>query len=224
MERTYLIEIDSAAARAGDRDSIGGWPVLDPGQQVPVCDCGTTMALYFQLEVPADVPHFGGDQLLVFQCPVDSDAAFDPEPQLPERYWETPLANDSRFWRILLQHAGTPRPDRDPYFAPRRLSLAGHTDWDPDPDYSGPLQGFKVGGAAYWVQDAPAVRCACGADMTFLCQVTEDFTFRDYLDPDRAESLVCDGIDDGLLLGNQVYILACPARCDPAAVVPVCQN
>ncbi|MEU0539595.1 hypothetical protein ABZ319_06970 [Nocardia sp. NPDC005978] len=224
VEQTFVVGIDSATARAGDRDTIGGWPVLDAGQPVPECDCGATMALYFQLEVPAEVPYFGGDQLLVFQCPVDSDASLDPEPQLPERYWDTPTGNQPRFWRILLQRAGTVAATRDPHFAPRRLSLRPVVDREPDPRYSGPLQGFKVGGTPYWVQDAPEVRCACGSDMTFLCQVTEDFPFRKYLDPDRDGTVDCDGVEDGLLLGNQVYILACPAHCDPAAVVPICQN
>ena len=27
-----------------------------------------------------------------------------------------------------------------------------------------------------------------------------------------------------LFLGNEVYLLACPKRCDPAAVLPVNQN
>lgn len=220
---TYLIDVSDEAATAGDRDTLAGWPVLDAGQPWPVCDCGARMALYFQVRVPDDVPDFGGDQLLVFQCPLESDACFSADQQLPERFWDEPPANDHAFWRILLQRNGVATPDADPHLRPRRLSLHRDEDVDHHNDET-PLQGFKIGGAPYWVQDGEQYRCPCGADLVFICQVPEDFDFYEHLPEEVAESVECPAFDDGLLLGNVVYILACPAHCHPAAAYPVCQN
>ncbi|WP_405138426.1 hypothetical protein [Nocardia sp. NBC_01388] len=55
---TYVVDVSGEMGVAGDRDTIGGWPVLDADQPWPVCDCGARMALYFQVEVPAGVPHY----------------------------------------------------------------------------------------------------------------------------------------------------------------------
>ncbi|WP_327145763.1 hypothetical protein [Nocardia sp. NBC_01327] len=217
---TYVIDVSGEIGVAGDRDTIGGWPVLDADQPWPLCDCGARMALYFQVEVPAGVPHFGGDQLLVFQCPAESDACYPSETQLPAEYWDHPAENDHAFWRILLQRNGVPVDAADPYLQPHRLVVRGFEDADHGND-SLPLQDFKVGGAAFWVQAAEHFRCACGTDLVFLCQVPENFDFSAYLrDPD----IDLPAFDDGLLLGNIVYILACPAHCHPAAAYPVCQN
>ncbi|WP_433591081.1 hypothetical protein [Nocardia sp. CA-145437] len=222
---TYVIDVSDEPAVAGDRDTIGGWPVLDADQPWPVCDCGARMALYFQVRIPDDVPHFGGDQLLVFQCPLESDACFSTaDPQLPERFWDKPPANPHAFWRILLQRNGAPAQTPDPFLRPSRLTLHRYEDVDHHNEDS-PLQDFKVGGAPYWVQDAEHYRCRCGADLTFLCQIPEDFGFDDHLRDDLDDSADYPAaFDDGLLLGNMIYILACPAHCHPAAAYPVCQN
>ncbi|MFE3541931.1 hypothetical protein ACFXK0_03035 [Nocardia sp. NPDC059177] len=221
---TYLISAGAEPAERGDRDSIGGWPVLDAGQDWPMCGCGSALALYFQVGIPGSVPHFGGDQLLVFCCPAEGDCAPMPGTPLPERYWDTLPANEPHGWRILLQRTGIAHQAADPYFTPRRLTLTAATDYDDEPGFEGPLQGFKIGGAPSWVQDAEEHRCACGAEMVFLCQVSEDFPFRKFADPGLDPSIRRDAIDEGLFLGNQVYLLACPDRCDPAALWPVCQN
>ncbi|MEV0538379.1 hypothetical protein [Nocardia salmonicida] len=211
---TYGINVSEQAAVAGDRDSIGGWPLLDATQPWPVCGCGVQMALYFQVAVPADVPHFGGDQLLVFQCPDESDASIAAEGQLPPEFWEKPPLNKLAFWRILLQRNGLPAHGEDPYLQPRRLILTGYTGDNQS------LPSFAVGGDPSWVQGPRYYRCACGEDLVFLCEVPEDFEFYEYV----KESVERTALDDGLMLGNSVYILACPAHCHPAAAFPVCQN
>ncbi|MFI7668174.1 hypothetical protein [Nocardia sp. NPDC049526] len=219
---SYSIDVSSDAGIAGDRDTLGGWPVLDADQPWPVCNCGQRMSLYFQLRVPADVPHFGGDQLLVFQCPAESDACFPADPQLPAEFWDAPPENSHAFWRILLQRNGVAARTADPYLRPHRLELHRTEDLDHD-NGEGPLQGFKVGGEPFWVQEPERYRCPCGSELSFLCQVPENFEFYHYLN-DLDESVDCPAFDDGLLLGNVVYILACPAHCHPAAAYPVCQN
>ncbi|UGT60735.1 hypothetical protein [Nocardia asteroides] len=220
---TYLIRAGGDPAAAGDRDTVGGWPVLDAGQPWPVCPCGARMALYFQLLVPADVAHFAGDQLLAFQCPVESDACFQATGQLPPEFWDHPPANDHAHWRILLQRNATEVAELDPHLRPHRLTLERAVDDDDTPGYEGPLQDFKVGGSPHWFQGAEHLRCPCGAELVFLGQVAENYDFGGFRN-DTAQAAEAIALDDGFLLGNMVYLLACPAHCHPAAVYPVCQN
>ena len=121
----YLVEITTTPAVAGDRDTMGGWPILEPDQPWPTCRCGIRMVLFFQLDVPPDIPVFGGDHLLAFQCPRHNEACFGPrERQLPPRYWDQPPPpNEMAFWRILRQRTGVTAAMADPYLQPRRLTL-----------------------------------------------------------------------------------------------------
>ncbi|MEU8901698.1 hypothetical protein [Nocardia sp. NPDC048505] len=216
---TFVLAIGSEPAQPGDRDTLGGWPILEAGRSWPECDCGARLALFFQLEIPAEVPHFGGDQLLVFHCPQESGpSGSSTETQLPERYWDHPPGADSRFWQILLQRNGTATQTPDPYFPPKRL-IIDSTPNQLDCDAFGDL-----GGIPDWLQAPEHHHCACGTDLAFLCQIYEDFPFADYVDPDLDDSLDSSGLEDGLFLGNQVYLFACPAHCDPAATWAVCQN
>ncbi|SBT51115.1 hypothetical protein [Micromonospora auratinigra] len=218
----YRIEITSTPAVAGDRNTVGGWPLLDADQPWPVCECGSRMALFFQLDVPADIPTFGGEHLLAFQCPRHNDACLPTAERLPPRYWEQPPApNELAFWRVLLQRAGVPADTADPYLQPLRLSLAAAEERHGKG--SAGVWAFKVGGRPVWSQEAEHYRCACGSDLAFLLQVPENFGFPKR--PEAAEQVdTFNGNEYGMFLGNDVYLLACPARCDPAAVWPVNQN
>jgi hypothetical protein len=101
------------------------------------------------------------------------------------------------------------------------LTLHPFTD-TPDADGIG-AQTFKVGGTPSWAQYPEHYRCACGAEMVYLCQVPENLDFA--VNPGQPEQADSDGSDIyGLFLGNEVYLLACPAHCDPAAVWPVTQR
>ncbi|MBF9130271.1 hypothetical protein I0C86_15090 [Plantactinospora sp. S1510] len=219
----YLIEITSTPAVAGDRNTIGGWPILDPGQTWPACRCGTQMALFFQLDIPLDVPTFGGDHLLAFQCPRHNEACFPPrDRQLPALYWDQPPPpNKMSFWRILRQRAGVRAASADPHLQPLRLTLERAEEVS-DRHGNG-ASAFKVGGLPAWIQGPENYRCACGTELAFLCQVPENVGF-----PKRPEAEPqidsFSAAEYGMFLGNEVYLLACPARCDPAAVWPVNQN
>ena len=81
---------------------------------------------------------------------------------------------------------------------------------------------FKVGGTPSWAQDPEYYRCACGADLMYLCHVPEGMEFA--VHPGQPEQPYSLGDSYGLFLSNEVYLLACPAHCDPAAVWPVNQN
>ncbi|MFD0975126.1 hypothetical protein [Plantactinospora endophytica] len=218
----YLIEITPTPAVSGDRNTIGGSPILAPDQTWPACRCGTRMALFFQLDIPPDVPTFGGDHLLAFQCPRHNEACFPPrERQLPPHYWDRPPPpNEMSFWRILRQRTGVPASTADPYLRPLRLTVAraeksgGRRDGSP---------AFRVGGRPAWLQRPERYRCACGSDLAFLAQIPENLGFPKRPEADeQQDSFRAD--EYGMFLGNEIYLLACPDWCDPAAVWPVNQN
>ncbi|MEU8959541.1 hypothetical protein AB0C93_35235 [Streptomyces sp. NPDC048518] len=189
-----------------------------PAHPWPTCFCGRRMALFFQLDVPPDIAYFGGDHLLVFHCRTHNDAS-DPDVtdggRLAPRFWHAPQPNyPSPFWRVLLLPAPEPQvvtkpdPDAEPSLRPLPLTLQPFED-TPGP-YGCGAQVFKVGGIPSWAQSPEQYRCACGADLAYLCQVPEGMEFGDET--------------DALFLGNEIYLLACPDHCDPAAVWPVNQN
>ncbi|MET7361122.1 hypothetical protein ABZS76_22115 [Streptomyces sp. NPDC005562] len=190
-----------------------------PAHPWPACFCGRRMALFFQLDVPPDIAYFGGDHLLVFHCRTHNDAS-DPDVtdgRLAPRFWDAPQPHyPSPFWRVLLLPApelpaGTkpaPDPDAEPSLRPLPLTLRPFED-TPDP-YGCGAQVFKVGGIPSWAQSPERYRCGCGAELSYLCQVPEGMEFGDET--------------DALFLGNEIYLLACPDHCDPAAVWPVNQN
>ncbi|GIE30415.1 hypothetical protein Ait01nite_034600 [Actinoplanes italicus] len=211
----HVIEMTDEPAEPGDRNTAGGRPILAPGQSWPVCTCGERMAFFFQIDVPDDVPDFGGEHLLVFQCPVHNEAAFGPA-RLPDRYWETPSGGyDMAHWRFLRHRGGDVADVEDEVMQPRRLVLraAGPDDeWD-----------FRVGGEPAWIQGEEKYTCACGAELAFLVQIPENYGFPKLPEAPRQPDTF-DSNAYGLLLGNMVYILACPDRCDPAAAWPANQN
>ncbi|MEV4343170.1 hypothetical protein AB0J83_01630 [Actinoplanes sp. NPDC049596] len=195
------------AATAGDRDTIGGWPLLADGQEWPSCYCGERMVFFFQADLPE------GEHLSVFQCPVHDDAAFAESQQLPERFWEV----GERFWRIFVQAPGTAADQADPYVEGRRLTR--REEAETVDQFGRGRPGFKLGGVPSWAQGPEQYRCACGTEMEFLAQVPENFGFDMWpMKPDHKDEQV------QLFLGNELYILACPARCHPEAAWPVLQN
>ncbi|MEV6608712.1 hypothetical protein [Kutzneria sp. NPDC051319] len=218
----YLVEVGSEQAGEGERNTVGGWPVLDAGRAWPVCDCGERMVLFFQVDVPADIAVFGGDHLLVFQCPKHNDACFPPSSRrLPEGFWDAPPDNDMRFWQILLHKGNTRAAEADAYLQPHRLILTRAEERIDEHGRGRP--GFKLGGVPAWAQDPEHYICRCGAALAQVCQVPEDFGFDKR--PERPSQPYTFHDDQyGLFLGNEVYIVACPEHCDPAAAWPIAQN
>lgn len=146
-----------------------------------------------------------------------------PHGRLVPRYWDAPQSPyPGPFWRILLQRrADLPAAEPEPSICALPLTLRPFDD-APDPRGIG-AQGFKLGGTPSWAQGPEYYTCACGAGLEYLCQVPEytEFAVRPGL-PEQPYSVGADTY--GLFLGNEVYLMACPAHCDPAAVWPVNQH
>ncbi|MFI0960892.1 hypothetical protein ACH4S8_05680 [Streptomyces sp. NPDC021080] len=221
----HTIEVGTEPLERPARNSTGGRPFLDDTAEWPECFCGERMALFFQLDIPADIQHFAGDHLLVFHCRAHNDAS-DPESadgRLVPGYWDAPQPPYPRpFWRVLLQrHASLPAPETEPSVRAMPLTLRPLVD-TPSPRGLG-AQTFKIGGTPSWAQDPEHYRCACGADLVYLCQVPEGMEFA--VHPGLPEQPYSIGADTyNLFLANEVYLLACPDHCHPAAVWPVNQN
>ncbi|GAA3499579.1 hypothetical protein ACF09G_09695 [Streptomyces albogriseolus] len=212
----YGIEIGTEPLDRPARNSVGGWPYFVDGQEWPRCFCGERMALFFQLDVPEDIEFFGGEHLSVFHCAHHNEAS-DPvtaDGRLVPRFWEAPQPPfPGSFWRVLLQRdPGIPEAEPEPAVRALPLTLRPAQD-----TY------FKVGGTASWAQSPEYYRCACGSELAFVCQVPENWEFGVRTGaPVQPDSIRDDAYL--LFLGNEVYLLACPQRCDPAAVFPVNQN
>jgi len=221
----HLVEVGSEPLDGPARNSVGGRPYLDEGQSWPECFCGERLVLFFQLDIPTDVETFGGDHLLVFHCRAHNDATYaeEADDRLLPRYWDAPQPPYPRpFWRVLLQrHATLPAAEAEPSLYALPLTLRPFTD-TPDAEGIG-AQAFKLGGTPSWAQYPEHYRCACGADMVYLCQVPENMGFA--ARPRRPEQPYSGGTGTyELFLGNEVYLLACLAHCDPAAVWPLTQS
>ncbi|MGJ3560719.1 hypothetical protein ACR6C2_29165 [Streptomyces sp. INA 01156] len=144
----YEIEIGTEPLERPARNSVGGWPCFDDGQEWPRCFCGERMALFFPLDLPDDIEFFGGEHLSVFHCAHHHDAA-DPvtagdraDRRLVPRFWEAPQPPfPGSFWRVLLQRdPGAPEAEPEPTVRALPLSLR------PFVDGHGPFEvHFKVG-------------------------------------------------------------------------------
>jgi hypothetical protein len=222
----HMVEVESEVLERPERNSVGGWPFLDDGQEWPECFCGERLVLFFQLDLPPELGPFGGDHLLVFHCRTHNEAAIaelSHDGRLVPRYWDAPQEPYPRpFWRVLLQRSATRSlAEPEPSLRARALTLRSFTDV-PNKRGKG-AQTFKVGGAPSWAQDPEYYQCACGADLVYVCQVPEDMQFAIHPgQPEQPDGSATDAYV--LFLGNEVYLLACPEHCDPAAVWPVNQN
>ncbi|WP_239647863.1 YwqG family protein [Nocardiopsis ganjiahuensis] len=222
----YAVDVGSEVLERPARNSIGGWPFLDEGQEWPECFCGERLVLFFQLDLPLDLGPFGGDHLLLFHCRTHEEAAIpdtSEDGRIVPEYWDAPYAGEDRpFWRVLLQsRAAKPWADPEPFLRALPLTLRAFTETLSERGKGAQI--FKVGGTPSWAQDPERHRCACGAELVYVCQVPESMEFA--VAPGQPEQPDGGGHGHyGLFLGNEVYLMACPEHCDPAATWPVNQN
>jgi hypothetical protein len=247
----HLVEQLSMASGEMARDSIGGRPILPVGVSWPTCACGRRMTLFFQFDVREGfaLPFVAGSHLCVFMCPVHNDAPemLNAARQLRQRFWDRRRRIDgsTRFYELYLHRPGSSVSDvvhpPDEILRPKQLRFVLQDEVADDDavtlrahekyagvslslgEVVGGVQGFKVGGQPAWAQAPEVHRCCCGAQMLFVCQVPLDWPFAKLPGaPEQPDSSSSD--DYCLFLGNETYVFACEAQCDPRAVHVVVQN
>jgi hypothetical protein len=217
--RVYMLQAEPRPLDRLGRDTVGGRPVLAAQQPWPTCHCGQKMTFFFQLDIPRDLAPFGGSHLLAFQCPKHNDAVFPPRvARMPAGYWDTP----GQFWRIYLNKPGaeTTAAEVEPALAPAAIVARPSEDLV---KHGTGVMGWKLGGVPSWAQDPESYECSCGGQLRYLCQVPINFGFA--TNPGQPEQPGWyRSVEYALMLGNEIYILACDRQCDPRAVWPVNQN
>lgn len=197
------------------RCSVGGDGILPTELQVPACrNCGSQLLLFVQLDIDPNwsLPLAANSHLVIFMCPQCNEIpSFDefPAGKLPQRFWETGEGH----WFAALS-----RPDaaetvlrQEPRLVVKQLAFSPTEEMGHLPD------SIVVGGPAYWLQDAVSYQCSCGAEMSLVMQISENFGFeKQPAAPSQKDSFSDD--EYCLFLGNEVYVFACPRQCDPRAV------
>lgn len=225
----HKIVVTEQAANSGDRNSIGGAPIFAQHQEHPRCKiCNAEMTLFLQFDIKAEfsLPFQVGNHLLVFMCPNHNELPLVPEdydsPELPKKYWE----QDSGHYALILN-----RPDVeeigvvDRFIAAKQIEFikAEETVTDLDNFLSGSPEELKVGGVPGWLNYSVAKQCQCGGELRFTCQIPDWFGFdQTAIAPPQPHSF--SATQYCLLLGNQVYILACENQCCDRALIAVCDN
>jgi hypothetical protein len=209
------------------RDSAGGYAILAAGQDYPVCKiCNEKMVLFLQFDLPEKfkLPFKAGSHLTLFMCRKhDEPVWWEGISQLPEDYMEP------EYYRLILNPPGITEKnaDLDPYLVYSELEF---NETDEEEETAGPdnkrhqigRQSFKVGGTPSWAQDPENHTCSCGAAMSFIGQVPQDFNFPKAEGAEKQPNSYSN-TSYNLFLGNEVYIFACEKQCSPFAVTAVCQ-
>jgi predicted DNA-binding WGR domain protein len=198
----------------GARASFGGRPILAKAQAWPECGtCKVRMSLLLQFDVEK---RFGlcfkpGSHLLFFSClscgenpPIVSGAKLSKaslDPKSPQSY--RVILNPPRVSEVV--HDVDPTMQAAPIsFTPSPEKLRNGLDCRLGAD------GEKLGGAPAWTQPPRYIRCACGAPLAFVLQVSEGRHFdwkpkgKSWQEP---------------FYGNPHMVFACSAQCDPYAAV-----
>lgn len=203
------------------KNSIGTAPWLPSGIRSPVCaQCSTSMQLFFQFDIDRrfNLPLQEGSHFVLFMCPecneIPSFESYSGK-QLPERFWEK---TEGHFFSAL--------------YKPQNLLVENNIssllksyklDFHQINSVKMPNELIKVGGKPDWLQDDERFFCCCGEEMSFICQVPENYPFpKTDSAPEQPDSF--SGSDYCIFLGNQVYIFGCSKQCHERAIWITVQN
>jgi hypothetical protein len=177
------------------------------------------MIFFFQFDLLKrfDLPLKSHSHLLVFMCPVHNDVPTQlldsGEHELPENYWDKTFGHYA-----LLLHKPTSKEKKheaDSHIAARILDFSEAEeiiDWDGHVERGS--AGFKVGGVPTNGLSPTPTRCACSAEMIFLCQLPGGYGFdRRKSAPVQPDAVA--GERYSLFLGHSIYIYACKEQCTP---------
>lgn len=202
---------------------------MESGQNWPHCRlCKAQMVFFFQMDISkeCDIPLKPESHLLVFMCPTHNDVPstmLEPgDNRLPPDYFN----QDFGHYRLILNKPSNREVKLDN--EPRLLATAlKHISGDEQIDWDGKVErgtsGFKLGGVPLWCAEPEFPACACGADMTFICQVPPQFEFPKASDapaqPDAVSPLAYS-----LFLGRSIFLFACRNQCTPFSLYAIAQE
>jgi hypothetical protein len=190
--------------------------------------CGNDLVHFLEVQLPEASPFQAGGRLQVFACREHDDipgtiytdyerfGAVARSTGLPENYWDI---TDGHYLLRLLPPETALRVGR----TEDRLTLQNLRLTRREDSQTEPLRIFKLFGYPSWAQDPEEHVCCCGQPMRLLLQVPEGVGF------DKAEGAPeqpnsFSRSQYSLFLGNELYLLACTARCHPLALWPVLQH
>lgn len=133
--------------------------------------------------------------------------------ELPKEYWNI---TDGHYLLRLLPPSQTLDAARSESQLMHQFIVATPLD-----DQS--ADGFKLFGEPHWFQEPELHTCSCGAPMTLLLQLPENYAFP-MADGAEEQPDSFSATEYCLFLGNQLYLLACTKQCHPLALWPVLQN
>ncbi len=228
----HKIVVTDRVAQKGDRNSVGGFPILAQHQAHPRCKiCDAKMALFLQFDLKPEfnLSFLADSHFLVFMCPNHNDAAIisqdfiDREAVIPDRYWE----QEAGHFALILNPPNIEETigDLDPFIQPKQLDFEVKEETIEDlADFEvGSEQGLKIGGTPSWFNYNCQANCSCGAKMQFISQIPVDFGFAQIPTAPKQP----DGFSSTeycFLLGNQVYFMACGNQCHERAAIAICDN
>lgn len=229
-----IMPVTAADLPIATPNSLGGAPFLADNQAWPRCEhCQTEMVLYLQLDLlpEFELPFEPHSHLLVFGCSRHMDPCMPPlapalKGKLPENYREI-LPGDREYsqYKLLLNRpsAGRQRQALDPHLQCLALTfVAEPEEITGEGAFQRGSEGLKLGGIPAWLQNPETYKCSCGSDMAFLLQIPADYGFAKL--PEAPTQPNSYGDEYLFFLGNEVYILACQAQCQPDSLWPIAQN
>lgn len=234
----HKIVVTDRVAQRGDRNSVGGFPILAKHQAHPrckICDAKMALFLQFDLKPEFELSFLANSHFLAFMCPNHNDASIasqdflSREAVISDRHWEQGAGH----FALILNPPDIEETigEYDRFIQSKQLDFvkAEETveDWgDPEAGISllvGSEQGFKVGGTPSWFNYDCQANCCCGSKMRFIGQIPVDFGFaQTHSAPKQPDGF--SSKEYCFLLGNQVYIMACGNQCHDRAAIAICDN
>jgi hypothetical protein len=224
IERTHHIKIDSTTYMDGDRNTIGGVPILQKGQSVPCCQkCGRQLTLFLQFDIDKtfNLPFEEGSHFLLFSC-IPCENLPDEEYSDVDKVVKVSFGNPVCGHYSLMMN----EPNSDEIFGsndneiePKQIVFNEVNKSIKDCQYVGKTGDdfeFKVGGVAAWCNYSINLNCRCGAPISFLCQISDSF---DFFAPANKSTIY-----HSLFFGNIVYVMGRTKQCSPYSLLVACDN
>ena len=214
----HRLKLKGGKGKDDGRATSGGKPILATGQAWPVCGtCKKPQGLLLQFDIAKELElcFKPGSHFLFFCCPTCDETPPVADGDLTKEFLDP---DHPQTYRVIVNEPGASEVVEG---ADARMLLQSPIAFEASPEklkkgLDCPLgaSGVKIGGAPHWTQPPSYKRCSCGAPLGFVLQVPEGGS-AGWLSADRKSVTP--------FLGNDFYIFACSAQCDPYAAIAIPQ-